>query len=986
MYIRNVNQKLRAVCLLSVALLLPLPVVGQDDDSANKDKDNTSENKEETSSRSNLPNPTTLTNLFKEVTVKTPEMGELVKSMVYPINYSTGQPEIVIPLYEVKCGSLSLPISLSFRSSGIMVNDDSGWVGQNWKLIAEPMITRTVKGKEDQASNSYNCYFNKTTNHTGFYAYNYSINGNPRLPDEYYYHLSGKDGMFMYCMDPLVDLSESFLSMPYDNVKITNTSGVFRISDDDGVLYTFNGAQDEAVGTNVSHTCGWKASSMISANYCDTINFSYYTGNQRYQTYLHTYEDNIQVIDQFDRSTDPSRTDRYDGTWLSDFDMRSPVIYSTIKGTTNSFQLLDNGTFKNDGGAYTPVSGEIYNITYSSHIKKISFRGGSVEFSLGTGSRLSEITVKDIQNHVVRTIRLNYTTTSHSRSFLTELIIQGSSTDKMEKYQFSYQNIYNVPATGNRSIDYWGYFNNNYRADTESMVPQQVVSTSRTSGGPSIYMTIGSSVSRESNESAMRYGALSSITYPTGGKDLFFFEANKVRRNNGAIVPVGGLRIQKIVSVENGDTTNVRTFKYGLNESGAGLSRVNENNWADYFLNTVTKYYDEVGGRTAVVRTYSASPVIPITHEGGASVMYDWVTEYRGSTIQNSGKTVYRYKINTTYYPATDYFYFTSRRSWLYGQLLEKIVYNSAGQILEKTINSYNESQTIGKICNEYTYYGAITNGDYYDYNHLMDGTAEFEPVDDNVTYYELGSSTTERYDTAGRVSRLVTTYSRNLPKHSFVTSETTTGTDLKTYTTSYTYPEQKSGSPYTDMVTRNVVSPVYSTTHERGSDIIIKETPYNAKYQISSVNANFNSEGITNRISYLYDNHANRVQAIKDNKEKVTYLYGYNNQYVIAVIENAAYSAVNTAIGNTATTISAAAQPTTAHWNSINGLRSSHPEWHVTTYKWQPLVGVASITDPAGIETRYAYDGLGRLTQKSQVIDGSEKIIEEYEYHYKTE
>lgn len=148
MYINKFNQKLRIVCLLSVAFLLSLPMAGQDVDSIDKDEENTSENKEDTLSRTNLPNPTTLTNLFKEVTVKTPEMGELVKSIVYPINYSTGQPEIVIPLYEVRCGSLSLPISLSFRSSGIMVNDDSGWVGQNWKLIAEPMITRAVKGKK----------------------------------------------------------------------------------------------------------------------------------------------------------------------------------------------------------------------------------------------------------------------------------------------------------------------------------------------------------------------------------------------------------------------------------------------------------------------------------------------------------------------------------------------------------------------------------------------------------------------------------------------------------------------------------------------------------------------------------------------------------------------------------------------------------------------------------------------------------------------
>ena len=67
MYIKTINQKLRAVFLLSVALLLSLPMAGQDVDSTDNDEENTSENKEDTLSRSNLPNPTTLTNLFKGV-------------------------------------------------------------------------------------------------------------------------------------------------------------------------------------------------------------------------------------------------------------------------------------------------------------------------------------------------------------------------------------------------------------------------------------------------------------------------------------------------------------------------------------------------------------------------------------------------------------------------------------------------------------------------------------------------------------------------------------------------------------------------------------------------------------------------------------------------------------------------------------------------------------------------------------------------------
>ena len=140
--------------------------------------------------------------------------------------------------------------------------------------------------------------------------------------------------------------------------------------------------------------------------------------------------------------------------------------------------------------------------------------------------------------------------------------------------------------------------------------------------------------------------------------------------------------------------------------------------------------------------------------------------------------------------------------------------------------------------------------------------------------------------------------------------------------------------------------------------------------------------ESIENRVRHAFNQGYDL--GFKDGKEKVAYLYGYNHQYVIAVIENANYSDVDTALNYTTATIAANAQPSSANWNSINGLRSTHPEWHITTYKWKPLVGITSMTDPAGVETRYTYDGLGRLTSKSQVINGTEKLLEEYEYNYK--
>lgn len=69
-----------------------------------------------------------------------------------PVSYHTGTPEISIPIYTVKQGSLSLPISLSYHSSGIRVSEVASWVGLGWSLNAGGVVTRTIHGGPDDGA------------------------------------------------------------------------------------------------------------------------------------------------------------------------------------------------------------------------------------------------------------------------------------------------------------------------------------------------------------------------------------------------------------------------------------------------------------------------------------------------------------------------------------------------------------------------------------------------------------------------------------------------------------------------------------------------------------------------------------------------------------------------------------------------------------------------------------------------------------------
>ncbi|MEA1786089.1 RHS repeat domain-containing protein [Arenibacter sp. GZD96] len=64
-----------------------------------------------------------------------------------------------------------------------------------------------------------------------------------------------------------------------------------------------------------------------------------------------------------------------------------------------------------------------------------------------------------------------------------------------------------------------------------------------------------------------------------------------------------------------------------------------------------------------------------------------------------------------------------------------------------------------------------------------------------------------------------------------------------------------------------------------------------------------------------------------------------------------------------------------------LNSLRNTMPETMVTTYTYDLLVGVTSITDPKGYTTFFSYDGFNRL---KEVRDADGNLVNDYRYHYK--
>lgn len=140
---------------------------------------------------------------FPILNVPSPEIANLGQYGTIPVSLFTGVPDISIPLYEVRTGNYSLPISVSYHLASVKPNSQPGCLGMGWSLIAGGYITRTVRGMYDEQCQS-NGYA------PGFYAHASKMKG--ITPEQFrertlqdsqsasdYYELCADEFSFSFC-------------------------------------------------------------------------------------------------------------------------------------------------------------------------------------------------------------------------------------------------------------------------------------------------------------------------------------------------------------------------------------------------------------------------------------------------------------------------------------------------------------------------------------------------------------------------------------------------------------------------------------------------------------------------------------------------------------------------------------------------------------------------------------------------------------------
>ena len=626
--------------------------------------------------------------------------------------------------------------------------------------------------------------------------------------------------------------------------------------------------------------------------------------------------------------------------------------------------------------------------------------------------KLDSIEIRNINDIKVKSIKFNYgyfvanepnlstDPTINKKLKLNNICINDQCTF------FNYYEQF-LPRKDSKANDYWGYYNGNY---------------SNSSNYPEILKFLGSFADTQFNAMLQtndnhasrgdyaKAASIREIIYPTKGKTTYDYELNEFTHVNqiipnydqvqNQIAKGWGIRISRIFYNDGNDNKfstkyqysggkAIRKFEvvknmYGISHTylmSRGAGNNGQSVWSEGYNDWVIAYLNN---------QYS-----PNLFDNSNDIGYDIVTKIELDKDDNEKGAIISEYTNTS---ETNFGTNVTYSNLNISGILDK---NKNG-LLKKQTYMNKQGETIKVIENEYNYfyklpidYGFITlyNANYALCNNLT-------CLDAGPLYYMV------YYPKVYNQANLSKTYIREYfnGKPYITTKSYTYNTDnqLKNEKTEFSDGSYKSiGYSYSKdwnlqkLIDNNIIGvPIYES---HSSNFESKEflTKYEDSIHLNPTsvieyNQRINgSETTTDTIITYdkYDNKGNLQQFTTKSGIPTTIIWGYNQTQPIAKIEGAKYDdvkALQVVLDATSSSNSDAIDPTKEAdlITALDKLRddSKLKNYQISTYTYDPLIGVTSITPSNGIREIYKYDKANRL---QSIVDFNGNILKEYKYKY---
>ncbi|MEZ2339425.1 hypothetical protein AB6735_27530 [Mucilaginibacter sp. RCC_168] len=894
-----------------------------------------------------------------------PDVAALLRYAEIPVGYSTGVPDINVPIYTIKTGKLILPISISYHASGIKVRDMASVVGLGWVLNAGGSIGRTVLGRRDE-SNDYIAPYKTTDDLTTarnavtsdadatnliYYYQNMSKSNFETQSDRYGYNFNGKSGIFRYDW-----LTGGVHLIPYAPLKITkqylNNSPsplnlYYQIVDEEGAQYSFQ-ATEVTSQNGLSPVTAWNLTKITSADQTDEINLYYKSGTETI--------------------------------------VQASEVCSIVKGPSNFTDVIPQTTTF----TRTPIGSQ----EFPQRLDSIVTKDAVVRFLYaadrqdGRQMRLIKIAIYSrASNSLIREASLIQTyfgaASNHSlRLRLDGVKLGGAETSVVENYAFGYNNGvgpgyymtngYVFPGGNsfppNIAEDYWGY-------NTMGIggIPSEFLGFLN----PSELGTYGGN--KNPHPIQAQLGILQQIQYPTGGKSVFEFESNKTNDPNFYHYPdqtnpnnyvIGGLRIKTIKNYNSDNSlSNQKSYTYDLIGAQQEISAVLFSYQQPvHYVETQTNQQGYAGMKDRGVLTSNvatSSSVYPLSIMGSSPVIYGQVTEYNGTIADNVGKTEYSYDIplettlESTNILGSPKFIngFTIDRGTPNPLLKSKVVYKNVNGTYSKVSqvdNTYTSVRTDEfltgiRVDQEIVFKdltGYFTPDNYstpYLWDYLNSYTWEATKGHEDVAL--LTNVATTDYSNVNSPVSQTTTYTYANLEHLQPTQKTVTSSTGDNWITQYKYPSDfVSIEPYDNMYnTLHNWTPVieqldfkYNLVNNTTSFLQSSKTDYqiwnnnNAQIYPLTVSTKKGTNNYEPRQQFQsYDTQGDILSLAPALGPKTSYQWGYNNTYPTVMVKNAL---------NTYKVI-------TSQTTSTNSFSIQFPYTNKDTYTQQFTVGANGVT-----------------------------------------